>query len=264
MKKIICFSGGHSSALAAIETARKYGTEGMVLLNHDISPHVEHEDIKRFKREVAEYIGLTITYANMPGWETMPPLAVAVANKAFKAFNHPAFCTSRLKTEPFYKWLEENGELVVRAAVKDEIIFAGKLRLDREIRVSLSENAFMIHDRIENTGDRVQPFEILYHMNMGYPLLDEDSVVEIPSADVTPRDAHAAEDIKNWMRMTKPEAGYTERCYYHKFEKEGRASVKVLKTPDKWFGVTYKEDKQSVVDSLGALIAKGEYPEKLY
>ena len=40
--------------------------------------------------------------------------------------------------------------------------------------------------------------------------------------------------------------------------------MKVLKTPDKWFGVTYKEDKQSVVDSLGALIAKGEYPEKLY
>lgn len=33
MKKIVCFSGGHSSALAAIETARKYGTEGMILLN---------------------------------------------------------------------------------------------------------------------------------------------------------------------------------------------------------------------------------------
>ena len=44
-KKIVCFSGGHSSALAAIETARKYGTEGMILLNHDISPHVEHEDM---------------------------------------------------------------------------------------------------------------------------------------------------------------------------------------------------------------------------
>ena len=56
----------------------------MILLNHDISPHVEHEDIKRFKREVAEYIGLPVTYANMPGWETTPPLAVAVANKGFK------------------------------------------------------------------------------------------------------------------------------------------------------------------------------------
>ncbi len=45
---------------------------------------------------------------------------------------------------------------------------------------------------------------------------------------------------------------------------QGRATVKVLETPDKWFGVTYKEDKQSVVDSLQTLIAKGFYPEKLY
>ena len=46
--------------------------------------------------------------------------------------------------------------------------------------------------------------------------------------------------------------------------REGKATVKVLETPDKWFGVTYKEDKQAVVDSLRALIAGGAYPEKLY
>lgn len=44
----------------------------------------------------------------------------------------------------------------------------------------------------------------------------------------------------------------------------GRARVKVIETPDKWFGVTYREDKQAVVDSLRALIAAGVYPEKLY
>lgn len=110
MKYIVCYSGGHSSAVAAIETVRKYGKQGVVLLNHDISPHVEHEDIKRFKREVAEYLGLPITYANMPGWETTPPLDVAIKNKGFKAYRSPAFCTARLKTEPFHRWLAENGE----------------------------------------------------------------------------------------------------------------------------------------------------------
>lgn len=110
MKRIVCFSGGHSSALAAIETVRRYGKQGVVLLNHDISAHVEHEDIKRFKREVADYLGLPITYANMPGWENTPPLAVAIKNKGFKAYNSPAFCTSRLKTEPFHRWLAEHGE----------------------------------------------------------------------------------------------------------------------------------------------------------
>ncbi len=48
-----------------------------------------------------------------------------------------------------------------------------------------------------------------------------------------------------------------------KLVEQGRAKVKVLETPDKWFGVTYKEDKQAVVDSLRSLIAQGVYPERL-
>ncbi len=44
----------------------------------------------------------------------------------------------------------------------------------------------------------------------------------------------------------------------------GKARVKLLETPDRWFGVTYKEDKQMVVDSVKALIASGVYPENLY
>ena len=46
--------------------------------------------------------------------------------------------------------------------------------------------------------------------------------------------------------------------------KEGKASVKVLKSQDKWYGVTYKEDKQSVVDALQAMKDKGLYPDKLW
>ena len=45
---------------------------------------------------------------------------------------------------------------------------------------------------------------------------------------------------------------------------ENRAKVKVLRTNDKWFGVTYKEDKQSVVDSILELVAQGKYPNKLF
>lgn len=46
--------------------------------------------------------------------------------------------------------------------------------------------------------------------------------------------------------------------------KEKKARVKVLKTDDKWFGVTYKEDKQAVVDAVRELIRSDMYPEKLY
>lgn len=113
---------------------------------------------------------------------------------------------------------EQTTCLVVRTVTRDETIFGRKLRLDREIRVSTKENSFIITDIIENTGDKEEPFEILYHMNMGYPLLDEDSIVAIPSVEVKPRDEHAAEGIADWMHMEKPTDGYQERCYYHVFE----------------------------------------------
>lgn len=46
--------------------------------------------------------------------------------------------------------------------------------------------------------------------------------------------------------------------------KAGKANVTILETNDKWFGVTYKEDKPIVVESVRRLIAEGKYPEKLY
>ena len=44
--------------------------------------------------------------------------------------------------------------------------------------------------------------------------------------------------------------------------KEGKADVKVLDNTDKWYGVTYKEDKASVVEAFRALREAGVYPEK--
>lgn len=46
--------------------------------------------------------------------------------------------------------------------------------------------------------------------------------------------------------------------------RENKVTVKVLETTDKWFGVTYKEDKEAVVESFKQLIHDGVYPEDLY
>ena len=46
--------------------------------------------------------------------------------------------------------------------------------------------------------------------------------------------------------------------------KEGKASVKVLKSADKWYGVTYAEDKPVVVAALSALTQQGKYPDGLW
>jgi dTDP-glucose pyrophosphorylase len=46
--------------------------------------------------------------------------------------------------------------------------------------------------------------------------------------------------------------------------KEDRAEVKVLLSPDRWYGVTYKEDKQTVVSAISRMKSEGLYPEVLW
>lgn len=123
MKHIVCYSGGHSSALVAIEVTRKFGKENVVLLNHNINPTVEDIDVKRFKIEVAKYLGIQITYSNLGGIldEAQIPdqFDVVIKAKAFKVRNGSELCTSRLKTEPFMKYLQEN------YPAKDCVIYYG-------------------------------------------------------------------------------------------------------------------------------------------
>ena len=62
----------------------------------------------------------------------------------------------------------------------------------------------------------------------------------------------------------KPKAEYMLPEVVGALLREKKVSVKVLPTNDKWFGVTYKEDKEKVVQSLRNLIDKGQYPTSLY
>lgn len=111
-KHIVCYSGGHSSALASIEVTRKYGKENVILLNHNINPRFEGEDIKRFKKEVSEYLGIPITYANhnsiIEESEIPSQFDIAIKKKGFKAVSGSEFCTYELKTKPFYDYLNNN------------------------------------------------------------------------------------------------------------------------------------------------------------
>jgi hypothetical protein len=104
MKHICCYSGGHSSALVAIEVARRFGPEDVILVNHDIHFSVEDPDIKRFKREVSEYLGIETTFVNYRNAE-LDQFDVCVNAQAFKVGDGHELCTSRLKTRPFMEWL---------------------------------------------------------------------------------------------------------------------------------------------------------------
>ena len=76
-----------------------------------------------------------------------------------------------------------------------------------------------------------------------------------------------AEDFKDFLANVEEgdlKSEYLLPNIVDKLLKEERANVKVLETQDRWFGVTYKEDKETVQDAFRELIADGVYAKMLW
>ena len=99
--------------------------------------------------------------------------------------------------------------------------------------------------------------------------IDADSLVSMNMWGLKPElFAKLEKGFVEFFDKTKGEAllkaEYLLPMYIDELIKAGEATVKVLGTDDKWFGVTYKEDKPLVVESIRKLIADGVYAKELY
>ena len=72
------------------------------------------------------------------------------------------------------------------------------------------------------------------------------------------------EFFENTVSSNPLKAEYLLPTHIGELLRENKVAVKVLETTDKWFGVTYKEDKQTVIDSFAKLVADGVYQKNLF
>ena len=80
----------------------------------------------------------------------------------------------------------------------------------------------------------------------------------------THSEAYFKEFLADPANMANPKAEFFIPLMVNKLIGDGTATVEVLDTTSKWFGVTYAADRQSVVDKIKKLIEEGVYPEKLW
>lgn len=73
----------------------------------------------------------------------------------------------------------------------------------------------ILKDKILNEGSKTEPLMYLYHINLGYPLLDENAELFINSANVLPRDREAADALDFWNQIHPPTPNFSEQCFYH-------------------------------------------------
>lgn len=119
--------------------------------------------------------------------------------------------------------LDESGDgLTIKLMIRDAVLFGRKLVLNRSYHISYTENSFEVSDTVTNEADMATPYMILYHCNIGYPLLHEDSIVKIPNSKVVARNDHAEESISSALKMECPQQGYEECCYYYDVMCENR------------------------------------------
>ena len=98
-------------------------------------------------------------------------------------------------------------------------------------------------------------------------VLDENTPVSMNMWGFTPDYFEYSEEY--FKEFLKANAGNLKAEYFiplmvNKLIVDGTATVKVLDTTAKWFGVTYAADRQGVVDKIQALVDAGEYPAKLF
>lgn len=72
------------------------------------------------------------------------------------------------------------------------------------------------------------------------------------------------EFFENDVKMNPLKAEYLLPSHIGGLLRDGKCSVRLLETKDKWFGVTYKEDTEYVIQSFKKLISDGVYKEELY
>ncbi len=112
-------------------------------------------------------------------------------------------------------WVEDEYRMEISAEVRQARIFGENLVMRRRISTSLGSNRIRIDDVITNEGFITQRHMILYHVNIGFPLLSENSHLKFDVSATSPEDEVSDHGIKDWMLFQPPTSYYQEQNFIH-------------------------------------------------
>lgn len=129
-------------------------------------------------------------------------------------------------------WLDEDYALEVRATITEAGLFQEQLRLERVYRVVLGRPEIEIRDTVRNLYDTPVPLMVLYHFNVGYPLVRDGAQLYTPSQAIIPRDEAARAGHATWHTYGNAVPGYAEQVFYHHVKQQSSLSRVLLSNGD--------------------------------
>ncbi|MCE9547051.1 MAG: aldose 1-epimerase family protein [Planctomycetia bacterium] len=122
----------------------------------------------------------------------------------------------------------QTGEIEVIGVVDETRFHFQKLRLTSTLRTLPGEPGVRIHDVVENLSANPAQMQLLYHVNLGQPLLEPGSRVVVPAAEVSPRDTVATTNLAGWETYGPPTPGSTESAYFFQLRGDSNGDTRVL------------------------------------
>ncbi len=127
-------------------------------------------------------------------------------------------------------WEGDRYKMWVQGKVREARVFGEKLELSRKITSWMDEPKITVEDTIENIGSETSPLMVLYHVNIGFPVLDEGSELLEAEATVIPGDDEAKKGYEDYNKFTFPVRGFKEKVYFHDIaaDNEGYSNVAIV------------------------------------
>ena len=113
------------------------------------------------------------------------------------------------------KWDGDEYVIWVQGDVQETAVFQENLVLHRKIWTRLGEKRLFIDDEVENVGYNTTEHMMLYHINGGFPAVDDGSQIIAPFLKTEPRDDEAKVGFEKFFVFQSPTPGFKERVYYH-------------------------------------------------
>jgi hypothetical protein len=124
---------------------------------------------------------------------------------------------------------EDEGKLVLRGVIDESRFHFQSLRLTASISTTIGSNEFTWADEVENFGGRDATLQMLYHFNLGQPLLREGATVAAPISTVAPLTKVAAEaGVSSWSVMPPPTPGSAEQVFVAELLADDAGHTRVL------------------------------------
>ncbi len=112
-------------------------------------------------------------------------------------------------------WVGDEYHLRVSGEMREAMLFGENLVLRRSIETVYGSKSFTLTDEFENEAYREEPLMLLYHINIGWPFLDENVKLYIPTAKITPRNSDAKGHEEKYDVMEAPKDNEPEYVFLH-------------------------------------------------